>query len=192
MLDSQKLPGHFRLLFKDFGHLCQAWSDWLYPKEPPHGVAMPRLQGAAVGGPGTSGAYPCTDACRATRLRCRCSRTGSRLACHQYRCRTQTSRCCCRCGAPAGVNSGASPATRPSGSLSPGCATRRSPTPAPTHWLRHTYAKGLPQAEQDGLDASAALEIMGHSDLRTFCQYFDDEPLKRALATHLARARAAR
>ncbi|OAJ53586.1 hypothetical protein A6V36_37005 [Paraburkholderia ginsengiterrae] len=63
---------------------------------------------------------------------------------------------------------------------------------ASTHWLRHTYAKGLAQAVRDGLDASAALENMGHRDLRTFRQYVDDEPLKRALATQLARARAPR
>ena len=63
---------------------------------------------------------------------------------------------------------------------------------ASTHWLRHTYAKGLAQAVRDGLDASAALENMGHSDLRTFRQYVDDEPLKRALATQLARSRVTR
>ncbi|MFM0700728.1 site-specific integrase [Paraburkholderia sediminicola] len=61
-----------------------------------------------------------------------------------------------------------------------------------THWLRHTYAKGLPQAVRDGLDAPAALENMGHRDLRTFRQYVDDEPLKRAPATQLARSRATR
>lgn len=61
---------------------------------------------------------------------------------------------------------------------------------ASTHWLRHTYAKGLAQAVRDGLDASAALENMGHSDLRTFRQYVDDEPLKRALATAQARRTA--
>jgi integrase len=59
---------------------------------------------------------------------------------------------------------------------------------ASAHWLRHTYAKGLAQAVRDGLDASAALENMGHSDLRTFRQYVDDEPLRRALPTQSARA----
>jgi integrase len=54
---------------------------------------------------------------------------------------------------------------------------------ASMHWLRQTYAKGLTQVVRDGLDASAALENMGHSDLRTFGQYVDDEPLKRALTT---------
>jgi len=63
---------------------------------------------------------------------------------------------------------------------------------ASTHWLRHTYAKGLAQAVRDGLDASDALENMGHSDLRTFRQYVDEEPLKRALATQLARTRTKR
>ncbi|HEX7906646.1 MAG TPA: site-specific integrase [Paraburkholderia sp.] len=63
---------------------------------------------------------------------------------------------------------------------------------ASTHWLRHTYAKGLAQAVRDGLDASAALENMGHSDVRTFRQYVDDEPLRRALATQPARARVIR
>ncbi|CAB3804497.1 tyrosine-type recombinase/integrase [Paraburkholderia fynbosensis] len=63
---------------------------------------------------------------------------------------------------------------------------------ASTHWLRHSYAKGLAAAVSNGLDARAALENMGHSDLRTFNQYVDDEPLKRALATALARARGAR
>jgi integrase len=62
---------------------------------------------------------------------------------------------------------------------------------ASTHWLRHSYAKGLAQAVRDGLHASAALETMGYSDLRTFRQYVDDEPLKRGLATAQAR-RAAR
>jgi hypothetical protein len=63
---------------------------------------------------------------------------------------------------------------------------------ASTHWVRHPYAKGLAQAVHDGQDASAALENMGHSDLRTFRQCVDDEPLKRALPTQLARARAIR
>lgn len=58
---------------------------------------------------------------------------------------------------------------------------------ASTHWLRHSYAKGLAQAVRDGLDANAALENMGHNDLPTFRQYVDDEPLKRALATAQAR-----
>lgn len=61
---------------------------------------------------------------------------------------------------------------------------------ASTHWLRHTYAKGLARAVRDGLDATAALENMGHNDLRTFRQYVDDEPLKRALATAQARRTA--
>lgn len=60
------------------------------------------------------------------------------------------------------------------------------------HWLRHTYDKGLEQAVRGGLDASAALENMGHSNLRTFRQYVDDEPLRRALATQLVRARVTR
>lgn len=59
---------------------------------------------------------------------------------------------------------------------------------APTHWLRHIYAKGLAEALQHGLDARSALDNMGYADQRTFNQYVDDEPLKRALATHLARA----
>lgn len=63
---------------------------------------------------------------------------------------------------------------------------------ASTHWLRHTYAKGLAEAMRHGLDARAALENMGHADHRTFNQYVDDEPLKRALMTHLARARTRR
>ncbi|SFU24011.1 hypothetical protein [Paraburkholderia aspalathi] len=63
---------------------------------------------------------------------------------------------------------------------------------ASTHWLRHTYAKGLAQAVRDGLDASAALENTDHSDLRTFRQYVDDEPLKRALETQRARSRVTR
>lgn len=58
---------------------------------------------------------------------------------------------------------------------------------ASTHWLRHTYAKGLAEAVKHGLDSRSALENMGHSDQRTFNQYVDDEPLKRALATTLAR-----
>ncbi|MGF6766261.1 site-specific recombinase XerD [Paraburkholderia sp. GAS33] len=61
---------------------------------------------------------------------------------------------------------------------------------ASTHWLRHSYAKGLAQAVRDGLDVNAALENIGHSDLRTFRQYVDDEPLKRALATAHARRTA--
>ena len=63
---------------------------------------------------------------------------------------------------------------------------------ASTHWLRHTYAKGLAEALQHGLDARSALDNMGHADQRTFNQYVDDEPLKRALVTHLARTRATR
>ncbi|QQC67900.1 tyrosine-type recombinase/integrase [Paraburkholderia ginsengisoli] len=63
---------------------------------------------------------------------------------------------------------------------------------ASTHWLRHTYAKGLAEGMKNGLDTRSALDNMGHADARTFNQYVDDEPLKRALATHLARARAAR
>ncbi|MDT8840219.1 hypothetical protein ParKJ_22610 [Paraburkholderia fungorum] len=63
---------------------------------------------------------------------------------------------------------------------------------ASTHWLRHSYAKGLAEALKHGLDARSALDNMGHADQRTFNQYVDDEPLKRALATHLARARATR
>ncbi|RDJ97403.1 hypothetical protein [Paraburkholderia lacunae] len=58
--------------------------------------------------------------------------------------------------------------------------------------LRRPYAKGLAQAVGDGLDASATIENIGQSDLRTFRQYVDDEPLERALATQLARARATR
>jgi integrase len=61
---------------------------------------------------------------------------------------------------------------------------------ASTHWLRHSYAKGLAQAARDGLDASAALENMGHSDLRTSRQYVDGEPLKRALTTAQGRRTA--
>lgn len=56
-----------------------------------------------------------------------------------------------------------------------------------THWLRHTYAKGLSEAIQNGLDTRLALENMGHVDERTFHQYVDDEPLKRALSTYAAR-----
>ncbi len=70
--------------------------------------------------------------CRATRLRCRCRPTGSRLACHRCRHQTRTCRCYCRCGAPAGVNSRASAAAPRSGNWSPDCAARPSPTPAPT------------------------------------------------------------
>ncbi|MFC6307226.1 hypothetical protein E2553_37775 [Paraburkholderia dipogonis] len=58
---------------------------------------------------------------------------------------------------------------------------------ASTHWLRHTYAKGLAEGMKNGLDARSALDNMGHADTRTFNQYVDDEPLKRALATQLAR-----
>jgi integrase len=57
---------------------------------------------------------------------------------------------------------------------------------ASTHWLRHSYAKGLAEGMKNGLDARAALDNMGHADARTFNQYVDDEPLKRALATTLA------
>lgn len=57
-----------------------------------------------------------------------------------------------------------------------------------THWIRHSYAKGLARAVRSGrLDERAALENMGHSNRRTFDQYDDDEPLRRALATHAAR-----
>lgn len=57
-----------------------------------------------------------------------------------------------------------------------------------THWLRHTYAKDLADAVKRGrLDERSALENMGHTDRRTFDQYDDDEPLRRALATHTAR-----
>jgi site-specific recombinase XerD len=63
---------------------------------------------------------------------------------------------------------------------------------ASTHWLRHTYAKGLAEGMKNGLDARSALDNMGHADARTFNQYVDDEPLRRALATGLARARATR
>jgi site-specific recombinase XerD len=61
---------------------------------------------------------------------------------------------------------------------------------ASTHWLRHSYAKGLARAVQNGLDARDALESMGHTDLRTFKQYLDDEPVRRAVATALARRNA--
>ncbi|CAE6843306.1 Tyrosine recombinase XerC [Paraburkholderia nemoris] len=60
---------------------------------------------------------------------------------------------------------------------------------ASTHWLRHSYAKGLAEGMKNGLDARSALDNMGHADARTFNQYVDDEPLKRALATTLARQR---
>lgn len=62
---------------------------------------------------------------------------------------------------------------------------------ASTHWLRHSYAKGLAAAVSHGLDPRAALENMGHDDLRTFNQYVDDEPAKRAFATAIARKAAA-
>ncbi|MGF6997347.1 hypothetical protein P3T25_005724 [Paraburkholderia sp. GAS32] len=39
---------------------------------------------------------------------------------------------------------------------------------ASTHWRRHSYAKGLPEALKYGLDARSALENMGHADQRTF------------------------
>ncbi|MBN3723563.1 tyrosine-type recombinase/integrase [Burkholderia sp. Ac-20379] len=58
---------------------------------------------------------------------------------------------------------------------------------ASTHWLRHTYAKGLAAAMSRGLDARDAIENMGHADLRTLNQYIDDEPARRALATARAR-----
>lgn len=58
---------------------------------------------------------------------------------------------------------------------------------ASTHWMRHTYAKGLVDSLNSGLDMQSALRNMGHSDVRTFNQYVDDEPLKRALVTSLAR-----
>lgn len=61
---------------------------------------------------------------------------------------------------------------------------------ASTHWLRHSYAKGLAKAVANGLDARDALENMGHVDLRTFGQYLDDEPIKRAVATAQARRNA--
>lgn len=60
---------------------------------------------------------------------------------------------------------------------------------ASTHWLRHTYAKGLAEAIDNGLDERSALRNMGHANRRTFDQYVDDEPLKRAMATQLARRR---
>ena len=66
---------------------------------------------------------------------------------------------------------------------------------ASTHWLRHTCAKGIAHAVRDGLNAPAALESINHSDLRTCgpaASTFDDEPLKRALATQLPRSRATR
>jgi hypothetical protein len=52
------------------------------------------------------------------------------------------------------------------------------------------YAKELAEALRRGLDARSALDNMGHTGQRTFSQYVDNEPLKRSLATHLARARA--
>lgn len=61
---------------------------------------------------------------------------------------------------------------------------------ASTHWLRHSYAKGLAAAVSHGLDPRAALENIGHDDLRTFNQYVDDEPTKRAFATAIARQAA--
>ncbi|WP_028215735.1 tyrosine-type recombinase/integrase [Paraburkholderia mimosarum] len=61
---------------------------------------------------------------------------------------------------------------------------------ASTHWLRHSYAKGLAAAVSNGLDPRAALENMGHDDLRTFNQYVDDKPAKRAFATAVARQAA--
>ncbi|WP_166618317.1 hypothetical protein [Paraburkholderia madseniana] len=51
---------------------------------------------------------------------------------HLCRSRTKTCRYCCRCDAPAGVNSRASAAALRSGNWSPGCAARHSPTPALT------------------------------------------------------------
>jgi site-specific recombinase XerD len=60
-----------------------------------------------------------------------------------------------------------------------------------THWIRHTYAKDLATSMKQGkLDERSALENMGHRDRRTFDQYDDDEPLRRALATTLARTRS--
>lgn len=61
---------------------------------------------------------------------------------------------------------------------------------ASTHWLRHSYAKGLAAAVGAGLDARDALANMGHTDIRTFNQYVDDEPTRRALATARARQTA--
>lgn len=54
---------------------------------------------------------------------------------------------------------------------------------AATHWLRHSYAKGLDAAVCAGLDARGALANMSHRDMCTFNQYVDDEPTRRTLAT---------
>jgi integrase len=61
---------------------------------------------------------------------------------------------------------------------------------ASTHWLRHSYAKALSEAMKYGLDTRSALDNMGHADERIFRQYVDDEPIKRALATYMARIKS--
>ena len=61
---------------------------------------------------------------------------------------------------------------------------------ASTHWLRHSYAKALSEAMKYGLDTRSALDNMGHADERTFRQYVDDEPIKRVLATYMARIKS--
>jgi integrase/recombinase XerD len=58
-----------------------------------------------------------------------------------------------------------------------------------THWLRHTYAKGLAEGMKNGLDTRSVLNKMGDTDARSFNQYVDDEPLKRALESTLTRRR---
>jgi len=55
---------------------------------------------------------------------------------------------------------------------------------ASTHWLRHTYAKGMMSAN---VPERYALDNMGHADRRTFDQYNDDEVVRRVLATDRAR-----
>ena len=55
---------------------------------------------------------------------------------------------------------------------------------ASTHWLRHTYAKGLVKAN---VSERHKLDNMGHADRRTFDQYDDDEVIRRVLATDRAR-----
>jgi site-specific recombinase XerD len=103
-----------------------------------------------------------------------------------------TPRSCCRCDARNGGPGKGSAAAPPSGTSSLAYAEyarqigreadAQRLAHASTHWLRHTYAKGLAVAVSNGLDTRAALENMGHADARTFNQYVDDEPLKRALA----------
>ena len=61
---------------------------------------------------------------------------------------------------------------------------------ASIHWLRHSHAKGLAQAVNDGLDARDELANMGHDDTRAVNLCVDDEPLKRTLATSRARRTA--